>query len=75
MSGILEQRLFEWLEKKYVQRADPRQQTLYMEAETHDLAREIARWVHEDRGEKPYRGLGYTGVGGCDAAITVPRFK
>ena len=45
---ILENQIFEWLLRKYVQRADTRQRSLglvYMEAETHDLAKEIARCV------------------------------
>ena len=40
--------IFEFLTRKYVQRADARQADLglqYMEAETHDLARELAKWL------------------------------
>jgi hypothetical protein len=40
--------IFEFLEHKYVQRADDRQKAMglqYMEAETHDLASAIARFV------------------------------
>ena len=39
-----EQAIFEWLQSKYVQTADARQQAMglvYMKAETHDLAREL----------------------------------
>lgn len=44
----LEIAVFDWLCRKYVQRADDRQKGLglqYTEAETHDLAEEIARNV------------------------------
>lgn len=40
--------IFDWLQRKYVQRQDDRQKALglvYMEAETHDLAEEIERQV------------------------------
>lgn len=43
-----EQTIFNFLTRKYVQRADARQADLglqYMEAETHDLARELAKWL------------------------------
>jgi hypothetical protein len=44
----LEAELFAFLRRKYVQRADARQKAMglvYTEAETHDLAREIARFI------------------------------
>lgn len=44
----LELDLFNFLCRKYVQRADARQKAMglqYTEAETHDLAREIARFI------------------------------
>lgn len=47
-AGALEDDLFEFLQRKYVQRADDRQRMqglFYTEAETHDLAKEIARFV------------------------------
>lgn len=50
MSGLLElarTKLFYYLCRKYVQRADARQKELglqYTEAETHDLAECVARW-------------------------------
>jgi hypothetical protein len=40
--------LFEFLTHKYVQHADERQKEMglqYMEAETHDLAEEIAKFI------------------------------
>ncbi len=43
----LEEDLFAFLSRKYVQRQDARQKAMgliYTEAETHDLAREIARF-------------------------------
>lgn len=43
-----EDELFTFLHQKYVQRADERQKAMgliYMEAETHDLAKEIARFA------------------------------
>ena len=42
------QRIFDFLSEKYVQRSDARQRALglqYMDAETHDLAEELARWL------------------------------
>jgi hypothetical protein len=44
----VEQALFDFLNRKYVQRSDVRQKAMglqYMEAETHDLAAEIARFL------------------------------
>jgi hypothetical protein len=44
----LEAAIFAFLERKYVQCSNPRQKAMglqYMEAETHDLAEEIARFV------------------------------
>lgn len=41
--------LFDFLCRKYVQRADDRQAAMglqYMHAETHDLADEIIRWLN-----------------------------
>jgi hypothetical protein len=49
--ATLEARLFKFLTRKYVQRADARQRAMglqYTEAETHDLAGEIARFVVRD---------------------------
>jgi hypothetical protein len=46
----LEELLFAFLVRKYVQRADARQKSMglqYIEAETHDLAREIAKFIHD----------------------------
>lgn len=46
--STLEQVLFLFLERKYVQRADARQREMglqYMEAETHDLAKELAKLI------------------------------
>jgi hypothetical protein len=43
-----EDELFTFLHQKYVQRADERQKAMgliYMEAETHDLAKEITRFA------------------------------
>ena len=60
----LEISIFDWLCRKYVQRADARQKSLglqYTEAETHDLAEEIAKnvaqWadVHLREGSLPDR--------------------
>lgn len=45
-----EQAIFAWLQRKYVQHADDRQEAMglvYMTAETHDLARELARMLAE----------------------------
>lgn len=45
---LTEESIFSFLSRKYVQRADARQQTwglTYMEAETHDLARELERYI------------------------------
>lgn len=45
-------RIFEFLCGKYVQRADDRQKQMglqYTEAETHDLARELAKFIELDR--------------------------
>lgn len=42
------QMIFDFLSQKYVQRSDARQRTMglqYLEAETHDLADELARWL------------------------------
>jgi hypothetical protein len=44
----LEQQAFDFLCRKYVQRADARQQSMglqYTEAETHDLAKQVARFT------------------------------
>ena len=44
----LESAIFEFLCRKYVQRADDRQRAMglqYTEAETHDLASEMARFI------------------------------
>jgi hypothetical protein len=44
----LQTEIFEFLTRKYVQRADDRQKSMglqYTEAETHDLAAEIARFI------------------------------
>ena len=59
--SALEARLFVFLSRKYVQRADSRQRVLgllSMEAETHDLAAEIARFVDG--------GVNLPPIGGCD---------
>lgn len=40
--------IFEFLEQKYIQRADARQKEMglqYMTAETHDLSRELAKFM------------------------------
>jgi len=45
-STLDEQTIFNFLQRKYVQRADDRQKTMglvYMEVETHDLARELEK--------------------------------
>ena len=45
---LLEKEIFAFLIRKYVQRADERQKAMdlqYMEAETHDLAAEIALFI------------------------------
>lgn len=42
--------IFDWLTRKYVQRADDRQKAMglqYTTAETHDLAHELAKWLRE----------------------------
>ena len=47
----LEALLFGFLERKYVQRADARQKEMglqYTTAETHDLARELAKFLMEN---------------------------
>jgi hypothetical protein len=46
----LEQAIFAFLTRKYVQRADARQKAMdlqYMEAETHDLTSQLARFIEE----------------------------
>lgn len=46
----LERDLFAWLARKYVGRTDERQRSLglqYMEAETHDLAAELAKFFQQ----------------------------
>lgn len=43
---MTEQMIFEWLQRKYGQSADARQKAMglvYMTAETHDLAKELAK--------------------------------
>lgn len=48
----LEAALFAFLTRKYVQRQDGRQRAIglvYMEAETHNLARELARFMMPPR--------------------------
>ena len=47
--------IFDFLNRKYVQRADGRQKEMglqYMTAETHDLAKEIGRWVAREMADK-----------------------
>jgi hypothetical protein len=49
----VETKLFAFLNQKYLQRADERQAAMglqYMEAETHDLAREIVRFFLKREG-------------------------
>jgi hypothetical protein len=44
----LEEVLFHWLSRKYVQYADERQKAMgliYMEAETHNLAKELKNFI------------------------------
>jgi len=56
MTAELERDLFQFLCRKYVQRADNRQRSMglqYTEAETHDLARELARWFDSRRPADP----------------------
>lgn len=51
-SPLNEQAIFEFLCRKYVQRADRRQKAMglqYTEAETHDLARELAAFIAANR--------------------------
>lgn len=46
--GFIKDGIFEFLCRKYVQRADYRQKKLglqYTSAETHDLAEELAKWI------------------------------
>ena len=48
LSPTGEKAIFEFLCRKYVQRADDRQRSMglqYMEAETHDLAQELAAFI------------------------------
>lgn len=48
----LERELFDFLNTKYVQSQDARQRQMglqYMGAETHDLAKEIVRWLKRRR--------------------------
>jgi len=55
----LEAEWFQWLCRKYVQRADDRQRSMglqYTEAETHNLAAEIAK--HESAALDRYRAAG-----------------
>lgn len=51
----LEAAVFDFLSRKYMQREDARQRSMglvYMTAETHDLARELARFIERhQRGE------------------------
>lgn len=50
-----EQAIFDFLSRKYVQRSDDRQKAMglqYMEAETHDLAFELARFVEHRHGNQ-----------------------
>lgn len=51
-SPLNEQAIFEFLCRKYVQRADQRQKAMglqYTEAETHDLAHELAAFIAANR--------------------------
>jgi hypothetical protein len=46
----LEETLFTFLNKKYVQVVDARQKSMglqYTTAETHDLSKELARFIHK----------------------------
>jgi len=48
----LEDELFEFLDRKYVQSQEPRHKRMglqYMGAETHDLAKEIVRFLRRRR--------------------------
>jgi len=48
----LEAQLFAFLCRKYIQRADARQEAMglqYTTAETHDLAKELARFIETSR--------------------------
>lgn len=51
----LEDELFQFLTRKYVQRSDARQRAMgliYTTAETHDLSKEVARFIHLRQPEK-----------------------
>ena len=70
-SGPLEDEIFAFLTRKYVQRADDRHKEMglqYTSAETHDLAREIAKLLHgrvdQDK-PLPARTWGVLGIEGA----------
>lgn len=58
--GHLQDALFAFLCRKYVQRADDRQRDMglqYTSAETHDLAKELARFISGQLGELPIQHM------------------
>ena len=73
--------IFDWLCLKYVQRADTRQESMglqYMEAETHDLAEEIAARFEAEltaQREELLRSLGHNAelTGRASEACEGPR--
>lgn len=56
----LEAELFAFFQKKYVQSADDRQRSMgltYTEAETHDLAKEVAEFIERRASQAVERGV------------------
>lgn len=68
-----EKTIFEFLQRKYGQSADARQKALglvYMTAETHDLAKEIAR-LFVAQGAKVQALLDHCPEGECDVCAKI----